>query len=141
MKRKEIFSEEQLDSKSRGNEQQISFVSRARIILLKEIIKRLKEIRDDVPLAEGEARKYIETYINERYNRSKIWQTNLAIRREGLNDLLNAMYSKPNLNETPEETEDKLSKIQERLSGCPPETFQEMIGVYLRMKDKQEDTN
>jgi len=140
MKSKEIFSSEQMESLSKGKEQEKSFIPRARLVLLREIIKRLKEIKGDVPLERDETRQHVETYIEERYNRSKTWQMNLAVRREALMDLLELLYSRPKRDETPEEAKAKLQAIQERVASCPPESVDDLIGVYLRIKNREEDT-
>ena len=122
-----------LESMTRGNEDEISRVPKSRIILLREFLKRFKETRKTAHLKKGEARRHVNSYIRRRY-RKKSWQINFAIRRASLESLLAELFSMPIEGERQQDLSERLSGIAHRLDQCPPESWQEILGVYLRMK-------
>lgn len=135
MKSKEIFSQEMLDNRSKLTPEAKQEISPSRILILKEIIKRLQNINSEKPLTIDEIRQEIISYFKERYNRSDVWKTNLAIREEGIKDFLNLLYKFPTDNtEKLKDLQTKLDEIEQKLETYPPENLPDLIGVYQRMK-------
>ena len=135
MKREEFFAIGQLDSFSRGNEKKVSYLTRARMILLREIIKRLNEIKSNA-LKKDDIRNFIESDFQSKTKRSELRQINRAIRNEGLRDILGKLYANLSGKETNEQRKNKLLNIENKLASCPEENFSDLIGAYLRIKRK-----
>lgn len=137
MKREEYFAIGQLDSFSRGNEKDVSYLTRARMILLREIIKRKNEIRGaNYPIKKDEIRAFIESGFKAKTKRSEQRQINRAIRNEGLRDIFDELYANLNGKETDEQRKNKLLYIETKLASCPEENISDLIGAYLRIKRK-----